>query len=166
MSASKTSDGGVVTRDPYASYTLKASDGETNTSAVAEDAATGFGAMKEIIFELALTSISVTGGATVKLEVWVQRLLADGETWDDLLCFQIAGLTDAAAAVRHVAEYNSALGSAPTPAAVQDAGGSPPFSQRGTQISDSLRAKHRIQDTSGTSTARELTWALIAKGRP
>lgn len=162
---SVTSEGGLTFSDPYTSFTLKASDGETNTSNVAETEVTGFGAMREILFELDLTSVSVTGGATVRLRAWVQRKLPSGN-WDDLVSFAITGLTDGAAATRHIAEYSANLGSAPTPAAIQDAGGTPPFAQRGTLTSDAMRIKHIIADTSGTSTARTLTWSLKAKGRP
>lgn len=163
---SKTSDGGLVLNDPYSSFTLKASGATTNTTASAEDAVTGFGAMKEILFELRLTAVSITGGATCKLEAWLQRRCPDGENWDDLIAFQIASLTDGASEAIRIGEYNASLGSAAAPAARQDAGGSPPFAQRGTQISDALRVQHKITDTSGTSTARSFTWSLTAKGRP
>ena len=157
MSAQQ-SDGGLTLLNPFVSKTLKASDGETNTAAAAETEVAGFGALKEIIFELEITSVSITSG-TVNLTVWVQRKTPSGQ-WDDMLALKALAMSNANAAVRHVAEFNSALGSAATPAAIQDAGGTAPFAQRSTWLSDELRVKHQL------SAASTVTWTLKAKGRP
>lgn len=162
---SATSTDGLVILNPLTDLTLRASAESTAITAVAAVEVSGFGGFSKILFELAVTAVSLTGGSapTAQLRVWVQRKTPQGQ-WDDLLALQTATMLSAAAALYHVAEYPGPVAAGPTPALVQDAGGAPPFAPRGGWISDALRAKAIIIVT-GAPTAQSVTWALYARGR-
>lgn len=156
---------GATLLNPLAQITLRASADSTGTVAVAADAVAGFGALREFTFELSVTAVSITGGGTITLTVWVQRKTPSGQ-WDDLLALKTAALATAAAAVYHVGEHRAGVAAAPTPAAVQDAGGTPPFASRGGWTSDDLRVKSKVDVASGTVSDVAVTWSLVARGRP
>lgn len=153
---------GITILNPLADLTLRASDETTSIVAVEAAAVVGFGGFREIVFELAVTAVSVTGaGATAQLLAWVQRKTPSGQ-WDDLLMIASAALLHAAVAAYYVGEHRTSVQAAPTPAAIQDAVGSAAFASRGGWISDSLRVKSKLV-TTGTVPA--MTWALYARGR-
>lgn len=154
---------GVTILNPLTDLTLRASAASTGVVAVAEDEVVGFGGFRAIVFELAVTAVSLTGGTNAQLRVWVQRKTPSGQ-WDDLLALQTATMVNGVAPLYHVAEYPGPVTAGPTPALVQDAGGSPPFAPRGAWLSDALRAKSIVVVTGGP-TAQSVTWALYARGR-
>lgn len=161
------SDDGLTHLNPLTTITLKPSGATEATAVTPEAEVTGFGAFREVAFELRLSALSFVGGSspTLLLEVWVQRKLPSGE-WDDLLALDTGAMAAAQAVpVVHVGEYSALAASAPgIPAAIQDGGGSPPFAQRGSWISDALRVKHKIT-TANSPTQFSATWSLIARGR-
>lgn len=156
---------GLPLLNPIAEIALRASGDSAGVAAVAADEVAGFGAMRELVFELAVTAVSLTGaGATLTLTAWVQRRTPSGQ-WDDLLALKTAALISGASPAYHVADHRSMAPAAPTPAAVQDAGGSPPFASRGGWVSDALRVKSQVA-VANAPTAQSVTWSLVARGRP
>jgi hypothetical protein len=164
-----TKDGATI-RNGWTGDIIMRASGETTALTVATtEEKTGFGGLKELVFELQVTAVDFTGGTTpsVILRVWIQRKTPSG-AWDDLLSFATAAMSefsDAPSAVRHVAEHRSAAPALPTPAAVQDGAGNPPYASRGGWHSDELRTKSQLVSEGGSPTARAVTWSLVARGR-
>lgn len=161
MTTPLTADGAPVP-NPLVSLTLRGPDESTGVAPVAADEVTGFGGLREIAFELAVTAVSLSGG-TATLTVWVQRKTPTGQ-WDDLLALKTASLASGAAAAYVVGDHRSVTAAQLAPAAVQDGGGAPPFASRSGWVSDALRVKSLIT-VSGGQTSQSMTWAVYARGR-
>jgi hypothetical protein len=164
--SSPTSPDGLVAYDPYSSFILRSSSQGSSTALVTEAEVSGFGGLRQLMVTLAVTAITLTGGSnpTVQVKAWLQRS-PDGVNWDDFLSFLTAALVHGNAAVYHLGEVNSRSQTGGVPAVLQDAGGSPPFAQRGPGISDKLRLKWQLVLT-GSPTVVAVTFGVTARGRP
>lgn len=163
----QTADGQTV-YNGWADYTLRASAATTGTALVNEDGVAGFGGMHELLVEVEVTAVSLTGGTapTAKLQVWIQRKLPDDTVFDDLLAFETVPLGHGAAALQHVADWRAAAAPvAPRP--IQAAGGVPPFVAAGAiSLPDVLRvAAKLVMGGSVLPTAQSVTWSVKARAR-
>ena len=163
--ASPKSSDGTFTYNREATYTLRASADETTTTIQTGSAVLGFGGQCHFAVFVDITDVQFTGGTvpTAQVEVWLQRTIDGGTTWDDVLALQSTALSASGA------EQDAAFGTCSviggTPAAIQDAGGSPPFAQRSGYFSDQLRVKWQLIVTGAPST-QTVTFSVTAQARP
>ncbi len=146
--------------------TLRASAPETSASPQNGTAVGGFGAWRELEVFVDITAVSFTGGTspTAQLDVWLQRTPDGGTTWDDVIALQSSALA-AAATEKLLGFVNTRIGTPAAPAAVQAAGGSPPFAQRVGTISEEMRVAWDLTMT-GSPTTQSVTFSVVARGRP
>lgn len=153
------------TADPDNAIALQASTGEATESAQQGTGVAGFGAFHELLVQLNITARTFVGGTTPtsQIDLYLQRLMPDGTSWDDVLAFQsTAGL--AAVTETLFGEFRSEAVTPGAPAAVQDQGGSPAFAPRVAMLTETLRVAWVVV-TTGSPSSFVLTFEVSAVGR-
>lgn len=142
-------------------YTLRASAAAITAGPTAEATVRRAEHSAQVAFELDVTAVSFVGGTapTAQVKAWIQRLLPDGASWEDVLAFQTAGLS-AGGTARHSGFTTDANLAAAAPAGQQDGGGVPPFAQR-VPLGEDMRLKWQII-TTGAPTTFSVTFSATA----